>query len=208
MKATSTVQDFKKFVNRGNIIDLATGIIIGSAFTAIVNSLVNDVIMPLLSLAINFDLTKAKWILRPELTAIVDGEEVVTQTQISLNYGAFLQYFINFIVIALAIFTAVKIVKLIKNSYIRSEIKYIKKLKEKHPEYFDEEDELGTRLYEKLKKQHPEHFKNEIALEIEEAKAKAESNISPQELNNQLLLRLNENLERAFPIKEETNQAK
>lgn len=203
MKPNNTVQDFKKFVNRGNIIDLATGIIIGSAFTAIVNSLVNDVIMPLISIAINFDLTKAKWILRPEITDMVDGEEVIVQSQISLNYGAFLQYFINFIVIALAIFTAVKVVKAIKNSYVRSEIKYIKKLKEKHPEYFDEEDELGTRLYEKLKKQHPEHFKNEIALEIEEAKAKAQATVSPQELNNQLLLRLNENLERAFPKQEE-----
>ena len=65
-----------------------------------------------------------------------------------------------------------KILSRIKNSYIRSEIRYIKRLKAKHPDLFDEADEPGTLLYERLKKAHPEHFKNEIAAEIEAKKAK------------------------------------
>ncbi len=208
MKNKSFVKDFKKFVNKGNIFDLAIGIIIGTAFTAVVNSLVNDLIMPLISRLINFDLTSAQIVLREEIVDIVDGEEVITQTGIYLRYGSFFQHVINFIIIALAIFIAVKVVKSIKNGYIRSEIKYIKNLKAKHPEYFDEEDEFGTRLYEKLKKEHPEHFQTEIALEIEEAKAKAKIEETPEEINNALLLRLNENLEKIINDKETYQEQK
>lgn len=191
------VGDFKKFINKGNVIDLAAGIIIGTAFTAIVNSLVNDVVMPLISRLINFDLTSAKIILKEEV--LDDAGEVVNKA-ITLNYGNFIQNVINFFIIAIAIFVAVKTIKFIKQGYIRSEIKYIKKLKEKHPELFDEEDEPGTILYEKLKKNHPEYFKTEIALEIEAKKAKEKRELSPQEINNELLLRLNENLERVYGV--------
>lgn len=191
------VGDFKKFINKGNVIDLAAGIIIGTAFTAIVNSLVNDIVMPLISRMINFDLTSAKTILREE---VLDEEGEVITKAITLNYGSFIQNVINFFIIAIAIYVAVKTIKFIKQGYIRSEIKYIKKLKEKHPELFDEEDEPGTILYEKLKKNHPEYFKTEIAKEIEAKKAKEKRELSPQEINNELLLRLNENLERVYGV--------
>ena len=191
------VTDFKKFINKGNVIDLAAGIIIGTAFTAIVNSLVNDIVMPLISRLINFDLTTAKVILRDE---VLDEEGEIITKAITLNYGAFIQNVINFFIIAIAIYVAVKTIKFIKQGYIRSEIKYIKKLKEKHPELFDEEDEPGTLLYEKLKKNHPEYFKTEIAKEIEAKKAKEKRELSPQEINNELLLRLNENLERVYGV--------
>ena len=191
------VTDFKKFINKGNVIDLAAGIIIGTAFTAIVNSLVNDIVMPLISRMINFDLTSAKTVLREEV--LDDSGEVVIKA-ITLNYGSFIQNVINFFIIALAIYVAVKTIRFIKNGYIRSEIKYIKKLKAKHPELFDEEDEPGTLLYEKLKKNHPEYFKTEIAQEIEAKKAKEKRELSPQEINNELLLRLNENLERVYGV--------
>ena len=191
------VTDFKKFINKGNVIDLAAGIIIGTAFTAIVNSLVNDIVMPLISRLINFDLTTAKVILRDE---VLDEEGEIITKAISLNYGAFIQNVVNFFIIAIAIYVAVKTIKFIKQGYIRSEIKYIKKLKEKHPELFDEEDEPGTLLYEKLKKNHPEYFKTEIAKEIEAKKAKEKRELSPQEINNELLLRLNENLERVYGV--------
>ena len=197
----NVVGGFKKFINRGNILDLATGIIIGAAFTAVVNSLVNDIIMPLISRLINFDLRSAKAILRPEIVEVIDGEEVVTQTAITLNYGSFIQYVINFIIIAIAIYTIVTVVRALKNGYIKSQIKYIKKLKRKHPEFFDEEDELGTILYEKLKREHPEYFQTEIAKEIEAAQAKAEVQKTPQEINNELLARLNDNLEKLYAVK-------
>ena len=191
------VGDFKKFINKGNVIDLAAGIIIGTAFTAIVNSVVNDLVMPLISRMINFDLTSAKVVLKEE---VLDDAGEVLEKAITLNYGNFIQNVINFFIIAIAIFVAVKTIKFIKQGYIRSEIKYIKKLKEKHPELFDEEDEPGTILYEKLKKNHPEYFKTEIAKEIEAKKAKEKRELSPQEINNELLLRLNENLERVYGV--------
>lgn len=190
------VGDFKKFVNKGNIFDLAIGLIIGTTFTAIVTSLVNDILMPLISTALNFDLTAGKIVLQPAVTDIVDGEEVIIKKAITLNWGTFLQAVINFLIIAIAIFLAVKAVKAIKNSYIRSQIRYLKKMRVKHPTWFDEDTDLGTKLYEQMKKEHPEQFKNEEAEEIEEKQKAAQEIVNPQELTNQLLLRLNENLEK------------
>lgn len=192
-KVEGFASDFKKFINRGSIIDLAAGIIIGSAFTAIVNSLVNDLVMPLISRLIQFDLTTAKVELKEP---VLDETGEIVTAGIYLRYGSFIQAVINFFIIALAIFVAVKTVNWIRNGYIRSQIKYIKALKKKHPEFFDEDDEPGTRVYEKLKKKHPEYFKDEINAEIEKKKEQAAKEINPIVLNNELLLRLNENLER------------
>ncbi len=199
-----TVSDFKKFINRGNIFDLAIGVIIGGAFTTIVNSLVNDILMPIISRLINFDITKAKWIIREE---VLDAEENAIVSQISINYGQFIQNVILFLVIAFSIFTAVKIVKWIKNGYIRSQIKYVKRLKKKHPEWFDEEDELGTILYEKLKTKYPDEFKNEVAEQIEQEKEVVEQK-TPVEINNIELARLNTNLEKIYGLNnsEESNE--
>lgn len=194
-KRENVFKDFKKFINRGNIIDLATGIIIGAAFTSVVNSLVNDIIMPLISRIINFDLTSAKVVLKEAVTEMKDGEEVILEKAITLNYGTFIQYVINFFIIAFAIYVIIFVIKTIRNGYIKSEIKYVKKLKKAHPELFDEEDEFGTRLYERLKNDHPEYFQLEINKEIEEQKAKAIEK-TPQEITNDLLAKLNDNIEK------------
>lgn len=91
------IKEFKEFISRGNVMDMAVGVIIGGAFTAIVNSLVNDVIMPLLSLLTGgFDFTAL---------CIVFGEG---ENAATLNYGAFISAVINFILIALVIFLAIK----------------------------------------------------------------------------------------------------
>ena len=199
-KIQNTIDDFKKFMNRGNILDLATGIIVGTAFTAIVNSLVKDIIMPLISTAMKFDLTSAKWILRE---AVIDeATEEVLVTEISLNYGNFIQSLLNFFFIALAVYLTISIIKWIRKGYIRSEIKYIKKLKKKHPEFFDEEDEFGTLLYEKLKAKHPEYFQEEINAEIEKRRHEVLVEPTEIEINNALLTRLNENIEKLIDEKE------
>jgi len=93
----SFVKEFKEFISRGNVMDMAVGIIIGGAFTAIVNSLVNDVIMPLISLLTGgFDFS--------ELCVVLgEGEGAAT-----LNYGAFISAIINFLLIALVIFCLIK----------------------------------------------------------------------------------------------------
>lgn len=91
------VQEFKEFATRGNVIDMAVGIIIGAAFTSIVTSLVNDIVMPLISL-LTGGIDYSAW----KITLGV-GEQAAT-----LNYGNFLNAVINFLLVALVIFCMVK----------------------------------------------------------------------------------------------------
>lgn len=92
------MKEFKEFISRGNVMDMAVGVIIGGAFTAIVNSLVNDMLMPLLSLLTGgFDFS--------ELCIVLgEGEGAAT-----MNYGAFVSAIINFLLIAFVIFLLVKL---------------------------------------------------------------------------------------------------
>lgn len=93
------MKEFKEFVSRGNVMDMAVGIIMGGAFTAIVTSLVNDVAMPLLSLLTGgFDFTSL-------CIMLGEGEQAA-----ALNYGSFLAAVINFLLIALVIFILIKAV--------------------------------------------------------------------------------------------------
>jgi large conductance mechanosensitive channel len=98
-------QKFKQFAVKGNVINLAVGIIIGTEFNKIVTSLVNDVIMPPLGLVISgMKFNEKKWILKPAKQV---GKEV--QNAITLNYGNFIQACINFLIIALAVFILVQL---------------------------------------------------------------------------------------------------
>ncbi|MBR5597344.1 MAG: large-conductance mechanosensitive channel protein MscL [Lachnospiraceae bacterium] len=91
------INEFKEFISRGNVMDMAVGVIIGGAFTAIVNSLVNDIMMPVLSLLTGgLDFSKL-------CIALGEGEGAAT-----LNYGAFLAAVINFLLIAFVIFMLIK----------------------------------------------------------------------------------------------------
>ncbi len=101
------LKEFKKFALRGNMIDLAVGIIIGGAFTGIVNSLVNDLIMPILSLFTkNIDFTN--------LFISLDGKHYETLAAAkaaeaaTLNYGAFLSGVLNFLIMAFVVFLLVR----------------------------------------------------------------------------------------------------
>lgn len=95
MKAFMT--EFKKFVARGNVMDMAVGIIIGGAFTAIVTSLVDDILMPVLSLLTGgFDFSAL-------CIMLGEGENAAT-----LNYGSFIAAIINFLLISLVIFMLIR----------------------------------------------------------------------------------------------------
>ena len=99
-KEPKILKEFKEFINRGSVIDLAVGIIVGGAFTSIVNSLVNDVVMPVISMIIGgFNFTD----LKITIPAYVPGIEPAT-----INYGNFIQAAINFLVIAFVIFLMVR----------------------------------------------------------------------------------------------------
>lgn len=112
-KKLGIIGEFKTFISRGNVLDMAVGLIIGSAFTAIVNSLVSDLLMPLLSMITGkVDFTEWKVILQPaELDEA--GEEIAAA--ISVNYGSFIQYIINFLLIAISVFLLVKVINVVRD---------------------------------------------------------------------------------------------
>lgn len=93
VKVKKFFEEFKEFISRGNVMDMAVGIIIGGAFTAIVSSLVEDIISPILGLfgGLNFD----------KLSVTLLGE-------VTLNYGKFITAVINFLIMALVIFVIIK----------------------------------------------------------------------------------------------------
>lgn len=102
------LSDFKAFAMKGNIIDMAVGVIIGGAFGKIVSSLVNDIIMPCVSLmtgSATFSDLKAT-LIDPELAA--DG--TVVKEAVLLNYGMFIQNIVDFLIIALSIFVALRVI--------------------------------------------------------------------------------------------------
>ncbi len=99
-------EEFKKFIWRGNVIDLAVGVIVGSAFTKIVTSLVNDIIMPLITFLLGANsLAELSIPLRYTYDPILEQNVV----SLSWNYGNFLQTIIDFLIIAFFVFLVVKI---------------------------------------------------------------------------------------------------
>ncbi|MEJ8804464.1 large-conductance mechanosensitive channel protein MscL [Pontibacter sp. H249] len=99
------LSEFKKFAVKGNVIDLAVGVVIGAAFGGVTKSLVDDVIMPPLGLLISrVDFSQLKLVLKE---AVVENGTVVEQA-VSINYGNFIQAVVNFMIIAFAIFLLVR----------------------------------------------------------------------------------------------------
>jgi large conductance mechanosensitive channel len=101
----SLVQEFKQFAMKGNVVDLAVGIIIGSAFGKIVSSMVSDIIMPPIGALVGgVDFTDLRVVIKP---ASVD-EAGKTISAVTLNYGNFIQTTIDFLIIAFAVFMMIK----------------------------------------------------------------------------------------------------
>jgi len=97
------LKDFKKFVIRGNVIDLAVAVIIGGAFGKIVTSFVNDVVMPLIGTLLGkVDFKSLKWVLEPAM-----GD----QPEVAVYYGNFIQNIVDFVIIALVIFIMIRIIE-------------------------------------------------------------------------------------------------
>ena len=110
-KTTGFFAEFRKFVARGNVIDLAVGVIIGGAFSSITNSLVNDIIMPVFSAVLGgINFSDWKWVLK----AATDTTEAIT-----VNYGAFLSAVLNFFILAFAIFCMVKAINTLHDRMVK-----------------------------------------------------------------------------------------
>lgn len=101
----SFIQDFKAFALKGNVVDMAIGVIIGGAFGKIVTSIVNNIIMPPIGvLTGGMDFTDLKLVLKD---AVKEGDQVVSEA-VTLNYGQFIQDVVDFLIIAFCIFLMVK----------------------------------------------------------------------------------------------------
>jgi large conductance mechanosensitive channel len=107
-------QEFKTFIAKGNALDLAVGLVIGTAFNAIIKSLVADIITPLISLLFKADLSNMFVVLRGNAT-FVAGEWILSEDAVLLTYGNFIQAIIDFLIIALAIFLALKVITKLSN---------------------------------------------------------------------------------------------
>lgn len=107
-KGTGTIKEFREFISRGNIVDMAVGVIIGGAFGKIVTSLVNDLIMPLVGLLLGgLDFTSLTW-------KVKDA---------SINYGMFIQNVVDFLIVAVCIFFMIKIIsKFKKKEEVKEEV--------------------------------------------------------------------------------------
>ena len=166
--------EFKKFIMRGNIVDMAVGVIVGSSFTAIVNALSNNILKPIINylLALIFGANSLSDVytflgepVRDELG------EIILEESIYIDWGAFINAVINFFLIALVLFAIVKIVNTIRES----QKKFVEELREELPTKADIKEMKKQGI--KLTDDNIEKFMNEKKLRLEEeaAKAKAEA---------------------------------
>ena len=110
----SIAKEFRDFIARGNVIDLAVGVIIGAAFTSIVKSLVDQVIMPPVGMLTGrVDFTDLKWVLQPANAAGKTAE-------VAIQYGAFFNAVLQFLIVAWVVFLLVKLVNTIRRKDAQS----------------------------------------------------------------------------------------
>lgn len=140
-------KEFKAFISRGNILDLAVGVVIGTAFTAIVNALVQQILMPIISMAVPGGLDGLVTVLNPAQAAVTaDTANTITYWGVTydadvvnvINWGTFINAVINFLLIAIVLFTIVKIVTSVTKARKRFEEKLRQAYLEKHPEEKEE----------------------------------------------------------------------
>jgi large conductance mechanosensitive channel len=106
----SVFSEFRAFISRGNVVDLAVGVIIGAAFGKIVTSLVEQVVMPPIGLLIGaVDFSDLKLVLKP-------ADEAAKQAEVAISYGAFINTCIQFLIVAFAVFLLVKLVNSLRRA--------------------------------------------------------------------------------------------
>lgn len=113
------IKEFKEFINRGNVVDMAVGVMIGAAFKSIVDSVVADLISPLIGIIFKQDFSSLKIVLRE---AVLDADGVtVLKEAVSINYGAFIMAVVNFFIIAVILFLMVKMINTLRDGVKKKE---------------------------------------------------------------------------------------
>ena len=107
--------EFKTFIMRGNVVDMAVGVVVGGAFGKIVSSFVADIITPLLGILLGkVSFTDLKWVITP---AVLDEAGNVVEAELALTYGNFIQQVIDFLIIALSIFVVLRVIMALKSKF-------------------------------------------------------------------------------------------
>lgn len=147
--------DFKKFISRGNIMDLAIAVVIGGAFSKIVTSMVNDIIMPLIGLATGgASVKELKWVIKK---AVIENGVVISPEN-ALSYGNFIQVILDFLIIAFFIFVVFRVVNASTKKLEKLKEEILSKIKK------DDEDEVSEEVKEEVKKVLTDAQKQEVLL--------------------------------------------
>ena len=148
--------DFKKFITKGNILDLAIAVVIGGAFGKIVTSLVNDIIMPLITLAVGgVSVADWKWVITE---AVYDTSGNIITAESALMYGNFIQSIFDFLIIAFFIFIALRVVIKLQGGLTKLNADFSMLNNKERKAFFKEQKALGK-------------SKKEIAIMLEEREA-------------------------------------
>ena len=141
------MKEFKKFISKGNVMDMAVGFIMATYFGAIVMSLVNDILMPPLGQLLGgVDFSQMKWVISPEQPSIEEGGEATAE--VAINIGLFINSIITFVIVAYAVFLTVKMYNRMKDAMEKKEEEA-----PKEPVPPSKEEELLTEIRDLLKKQ-------------------------------------------------------
>jgi len=107
--------EFKEFISKGNVIDMAIGVVVGGAFKTIVDSLVKDVIMPVIGWLLG-DLDFSKFVVTLRPAEMAEDNVTVIKEAITINYGVFINAIISFIIIGFCLFCVVKIINKLRRN--------------------------------------------------------------------------------------------
>lgn len=106
-------KEFREFINKGNVVDMAVAVIIGAAFSPIVNALVNNIIMPLIGKIVgNIDFSDLKTVLTEE---VLDEAGNIVTPEVAVGWGVLIGVIVNFLIVSLCVFTMLKVILAAKN---------------------------------------------------------------------------------------------
>lgn len=116
-------KELREFILRGNVLDMAVGIIIGASFKSIVDSMVNDIIMPPIGMLLGkVDFTNLYWQISPADVTYPSLEAAKTAGAVTLNYGSFINNVISFLIVACAVFAVIKAINTLKDKVCKQEV--------------------------------------------------------------------------------------
>jgi len=190
--------EFKKFITRGNVLDMAVGVIVGGAFTAIVNALSNNILKPVINWALAMILGKDSlselytFLIRTEVTDATTGEVTVDlANSIYIDWGAFINAIINFLLIALVLFSIVRTINRVKAVDLVDDrlTKEDKKILRKQGVRITDKDAVAKYLNDKAAKAAEEKAKAD-AEAAEKARLEREANPTTEDLLKQIIVLL------------------